>query len=227
MADVVDADRLESRALEAAEQISALAPWGVRLTKQGIWAALEIPSEQAAVEYEDRQQIMATFGARSARGDRRVPREAPGRVRRLTMSDLFDVSGKTALVTGGSRGIGRMIATGLLGAGARVVISSRKAEDLEQTAARAFAARRVPRDPGGCLAPRGRRCARRLGAQSLRRPRHPRQQRRRHLGRAARGVPRLGLGPGDPHQRRGHLPSHRRAAPGAAPRLPASTIRRA
>jgi len=27
-----------------------------------MWAALEIPSEQAAVEYEDRQQIMATFG---------------------------------------------------------------------------------------------------------------------------------------------------------------------
>ena len=33
------------------------------LVKQGMWAALEIPSEQAAVEYEDRQQIMATFGA--------------------------------------------------------------------------------------------------------------------------------------------------------------------
>jgi enoyl-CoA hydratase len=34
----------------------------VRLTKQGMWTALEIPSEQAAVEYEDRQQIMATHG---------------------------------------------------------------------------------------------------------------------------------------------------------------------
>ena len=34
----------------------------MRLTKRGMWAALEIPSEQAAVEYEDRQQIMATFG---------------------------------------------------------------------------------------------------------------------------------------------------------------------
>jgi enoyl-CoA hydratase len=60
-ADVLDGDRLHERALEAAEQIAALAPWGVRLTKQGMWAALEIPSEQAAVEYEDRQQIMATF----------------------------------------------------------------------------------------------------------------------------------------------------------------------
>jgi enoyl-CoA hydratase len=47
-----------NRALEAAGQIAALAPWGVRLTKQGMWTALEV-SERAAVEYEDRQQIMA------------------------------------------------------------------------------------------------------------------------------------------------------------------------
>jgi len=42
--------------------------------------------------------------------------------------DLFDLSGKTALVTGGTRGIGLMIARGLLQAGARVYISSRKAD---------------------------------------------------------------------------------------------------
>jgi len=62
VADVVPGGELPGRALESAEQIAALSPWGVRLTKQGMWAALEIPSEQAAVEYEDRQQIMATFG---------------------------------------------------------------------------------------------------------------------------------------------------------------------
>jgi enoyl-CoA hydratase len=62
VADVVAAEELPARALQAAEQIAALAPWGVRLTKRGMWAALEIPSEQAAVEYEDRQQIMSTFG---------------------------------------------------------------------------------------------------------------------------------------------------------------------
>jgi enoyl-CoA hydratase/carnithine racemase len=62
VADVVDGDRLAARALEAAVQIAAWSPWGTRLTKQGMWSALEIPSEQAAVEYEDRQQIMATFG---------------------------------------------------------------------------------------------------------------------------------------------------------------------
>ncbi len=42
--------------------------------------------------------------------------------------DLFDLSGKTAVVTGGTRGIGLMIARGLLQAGARVYISSRKAD---------------------------------------------------------------------------------------------------
>src|SRR5664280_1817028 len=63
VADVVEQPRLLERALESAEQIAALAPWGVRLTKRGMWSALEISSERAAVEYEDRQQIMATFGS--------------------------------------------------------------------------------------------------------------------------------------------------------------------
>jgi enoyl-CoA hydratase len=63
VADVVEQEALAARALEAAEQIAALAPWGVQLTKQGMWSALEIPSERTAAEYEDRQQIMATFGA--------------------------------------------------------------------------------------------------------------------------------------------------------------------
>jgi NAD(P)-dependent dehydrogenase (short-subunit alcohol dehydrogenase family) len=51
------------------------------------------------------------------------------------MSELFDVSGKTALVTGGSRGIGLMIARGLVQAGARVIVSSRKRADVEGAAA--------------------------------------------------------------------------------------------
>jgi NAD(P)-dependent dehydrogenase (short-subunit alcohol dehydrogenase family) len=50
------------------------------------------------------------------------------------MNELFSVVGKTAVVTGGSRGIGLMIARGLVEGGARVYISSRKAEACEQVA---------------------------------------------------------------------------------------------
>jgi NAD(P)-dependent dehydrogenase (short-subunit alcohol dehydrogenase family) len=48
---------------------------------------------------------------------------------------LFDLTGKSALVTGGTRGIGLMIARGLLDAGARVAISSRKADACEEARA--------------------------------------------------------------------------------------------
>src|SRR5881628_3277011 len=48
---------------------------------------------------------------------------------------LFDLSGKTALVTGGSRGLGLQIAESLGEAGAKILLSSRKAGDLEEAAA--------------------------------------------------------------------------------------------
>jgi len=63
----------------------------------------------------------------------------------MNLESLFSLQGKTALVTGGSRGVGAMIAEGLVAAGARVYISSRTASDCEKTA------ERLNEYPGECV----------------------------------------------------------------------------
>ena len=52
------------------------------------------------------------------------------------ITDLFTLQGKTAVITGGSRGIGEMIAEGYVDAGASVIMTARKVEALEATATR-------------------------------------------------------------------------------------------
>lgn len=58
-----------------------------------------------------------------------------------TVTQLFDLSGKTALVTGGSRGLGLQMAHALGEAGARIMLSSRKAGDSSR---RRISTRRSP-----------------------------------------------------------------------------------
>ena len=50
------------------------------------------------------------------------------------MSDIFDISGRLALVTGSTRGLGRSLAEGLANAGARVIVHGRNADAAARSA---------------------------------------------------------------------------------------------
>ncbi|KAI2630078.1 short chain dehydrogenase/reductase family [Xylaria nigripes] len=65
----------------------------------------------------------------------------------MEVDSLFDVKGKVVLVTGGARGIGRMISEGFVANGAKVYIASRDAKACEETASELTA-----RGPGSCIA---------------------------------------------------------------------------
>lgn len=61
--DLVDDHSLLDAAYATADLVMANAPFGVSLTKEGMWTALEIPGMQAAIDLENRQQIMASATA--------------------------------------------------------------------------------------------------------------------------------------------------------------------
>lgn len=76
--DVVPDEILLDACLRKADEVMLNSPIGVALTKEGMWSALEIPGLQAAIDLENRQQIMATFSddakeTRRARAERRPP----------------------------------------------------------------------------------------------------------------------------------------------------------
>ena len=98
--------------------------------------------------------------------------------------DLFDLTGKVAVVTGGTRGIGLMMARGLLQAGARVYISSRKADAGDAAVAELSPFGKVVSIPADLSTEAE--CVR-LAAEVGEREdagAHPGQQRRRDVGRA-------------------------------------------
>ena len=76
--DVVPDEALLDAAFVKAREIMLNSPIGVALTKEGMWSALEIPGLQAAIDMENRQQIMASFSddareARRAKSEGRPP----------------------------------------------------------------------------------------------------------------------------------------------------------
>lgn len=79
--DAVPDDLLLEAAYSKAEEVMLNTPIGVALTKEGMWSALEIPGLQAAIDMENRQQIMASFSD-DARETRRA--KAEGRAPRFT-----------------------------------------------------------------------------------------------------------------------------------------------
>ena len=99
-----------------------LARWKLAIVlEQGFQRAGDDPK----LDRVRRHRARAHGGCRRAGRDERLPVNG-----QRSVADRFDLRGKVAVVTGGSRGIGRAVALGLAGAGADVVIASRKLDQV-------------------------------------------------------------------------------------------------
>ena len=97
----------------------------------GDLSGLDVPAAQVIVDALEPRAVESGRG----RVDLHEPMlRAPGYVRPVDTESLFSVSGKVAVVTGGSRGIGLMLAEGLVSSGAKVYISSRKVDACDAAA---------------------------------------------------------------------------------------------
>lgn len=82
LADVVPAGALEARVDALVDQLLAAPPLSLALTKQGMWLSIEIPSFDAAVELENRQQVITAMTSEQAEAmaafvEKRPPRYPP------------------------------------------------------------------------------------------------------------------------------------------------------
>ena len=78
MSKVVPDAEIIDLALDTAEEMTTkLSCFGVMMTKQSMWSNLEISSLAAAIELENRNQLLAGLHRQPRRSDRSVPREAP------------------------------------------------------------------------------------------------------------------------------------------------------
>src|SRR6202166_2942476 len=91
------------------------------------------------------QHTLASAGAAAAALEWRSVQSNFMRGIGMITKDLFSLKGRVALITGGSRGIGKMIAEGFIAQGAKVYISARKADACNQTA------KDLSKDGGTCI----------------------------------------------------------------------------
>ena len=132
---VVPPDDLADAVRAEAERYLSSSPFAVARAKRLAVRRDRRPAPAPRPQHDRAAGVLQVRGPRRRGGV--LPRASPGTVHRSLTEPgspsglgAFSLAGRTALVTGGCRGIGEMIATGLLDAGAEVVITARSAADL-------------------------------------------------------------------------------------------------